>query len=167
MDSLRDEEAVRTGDGLFTLASGNPSVPRWLEASSSACSLRQRARMTSMRDTFAVPPGFAIFISETNDKTHWVEAGHCYERFALQSTALGIRTAMINQPVEVSSLRPQFAAFLGVGSRRPDLCCSLRTRPENAAVAAPTCTGGTGLSHRKANRPSTRPATGGSRCSKC
>lgn len=80
-----DEEAVRTGDGLFTLASGNPSVPRWL------------------------------------GETHWVEAGRCYERFALQSTALGIRTAMINQPVEVSSLRPQFAAFLGVGSRRPDL----------------------------------------------
>jgi hypothetical protein len=47
--------------------------------------------------------------------------GRCYERFALQSAALGIRNAMLNQPVEVSTLRPQFAAFLGVGKRRPDL----------------------------------------------
>lgn len=28
---------------------------------------------------------------------------------------------MLNQPVEVPTLRPQFATFLGVGGRRPDL----------------------------------------------
>jgi hypothetical protein len=28
---------------------------------------------------------------------------------------------LINQPVEVSVLRPQFAAFLGIGNHRPDL----------------------------------------------
>jgi hypothetical protein len=28
---------------------------------------------------------------------------------------------MLNQPVEVSTLRPQFADFLGIGKRRPDL----------------------------------------------
>jgi hypothetical protein len=65
--------------------------------------------------------GIAIFVSEANEKADWVEVGRCYERFALQSTALGIRNAMLNQPVEVSALRPQFAAFLGVGSLRPDL----------------------------------------------
>ena len=52
---------------------------------------------------------------------HWVEVGRCYERFSLQSTALGIRNAMVNQPVEVSALRPQLTAYLGVGSQRPDL----------------------------------------------
>jgi len=44
-----------------------------------------------------------------------------YERFALQATALGIRNAFVNQPVEVSSVRPQFAEALGVANRRPDL----------------------------------------------
>jgi hypothetical protein len=39
----------------------------------------------------------------------------------LQATALGIRNAFLNQPVEVASIRPQFAAFLGVGQQRPDL----------------------------------------------
>jgi len=65
--------------------------------------------------------GIAVFVSEKNDKEHWVETGRCYERFALQATALGIKNAFLNQPVEVSALRPQFASSLGIGDRRPDL----------------------------------------------
>jgi hypothetical protein len=65
--------------------------------------------------------GIAVFVSEAENPAQWIEAGRCYERFALQSAALGIRNAMLNQPVEVSALRPQFATFLGVGGRRPDL----------------------------------------------
>ena len=41
--------------------------------------------------------------------------------FALQATALGLKHAFINQPVEVARLRPQLAALLGLGDRRPDL----------------------------------------------
>jgi len=62
-----------------------------------------------------------VFVSDFSDKAHWVEAGRCYERFALQTTALGIRNAFLNQAVEVASIRPQFAAALGLGERRPDL----------------------------------------------
>ena len=47
--------------------------------------------------------------------------GRCYERFALQATALGVRNAFLNQPVEVTASRPQFAASLGLGGQRPDL----------------------------------------------
>jgi hypothetical protein len=47
--------------------------------------------------------------------------GRAYERFALQATASGVRTAHLNQPVEVASLRPQFADFLGMPGKRPDL----------------------------------------------
>jgi hypothetical protein len=65
--------------------------------------------------------GIAVFVSETSDKAHWVEAGRCYERFALQAAALGIRNAFLNQPVEVGSIRPQFTSALGLGSQRPDL----------------------------------------------
>jgi len=40
---------------------------------------------------------------------------------ALQATALGIRHCFINQPVEVPTVRGQFASYLGAGDRRPDL----------------------------------------------
>jgi len=65
--------------------------------------------------------GIAVFVSDVSDKAHWVEAGRRYERFALQATALGIRNAFLNQAVEVASIRPQFAAALGLGTRRPHL----------------------------------------------
>jgi len=62
-----------------------------------------------------------VFSSEASDKQHWIEVGRCYERFALQATALGLRNALLNQPVEVGAIRPQFASALGLGSRRPDM----------------------------------------------
>ncbi len=65
--------------------------------------------------------GIAVFVSEANDPAHWIEVGRCYERFALRATALGIRNAFLNQPVEVATIRPQFAAWLGIGNSRPDL----------------------------------------------
>ncbi|NTV08805.1 MAG: Tat pathway signal protein, partial [Chlorobium limicola] len=65
--------------------------------------------------------GIAVFVSESNNPEQWIEVGRCYERFSLRCTAMGIRNAMLNQPVEVAALRPQFAAFLGIGERRPDL----------------------------------------------
>ena len=61
-------------------------------------------------------------VSGRNDKAHWVETGRCYGRFALQATALSIRNAFLNQPVEVGVVRPQFAAWLDLrADERPDL----------------------------------------------
>jgi hypothetical protein len=115
------DEAMRTGDGLYAGASGNPSLPRWLGSRL----MRWVLTPTSENDRYARQvrnsAGIAVFVSEASDRAHWVEAGRCYERFALQATALGIRNAFLNQPVEVDSLRPRFAAMLGLGSQRPDL----------------------------------------------
>ena len=58
--------------------------------------------------------GIAAFVGQTADKEHWVDVGRCYERFALQATALGIRNGLLNQPVGVRSVRPPFAAAIGL-----------------------------------------------------
>ena len=116
------DEALRTGDGLFAGASGNPALPRWL--GSRVMNLFFTPKSENERYTLQIrnSAGIAVFVSERSDKAHWVEAGRCYERFALQATALGIRNAFLNQPVEVGSIRPQFAAWLGLtSSQRPDL----------------------------------------------
>lgn len=65
--------------------------------------------------------GIAVFVGAAADKAHWVDVGRCYERFALQATALGVRNAMLNQPVEVPSARLPFAAAIGLAGQRPDL----------------------------------------------
>ena len=114
-------DAVRTGDGLYAASSGNPSVPSWLGSLLFSLFFTPKSENEKYAKHVRSSAGIAIFVSEAENPTQWIEVGCCYERFALQSAALGIRNAMLNQPVEVSSLRPQLATFLGVGGRRPDL----------------------------------------------
>jgi hypothetical protein len=65
--------------------------------------------------------GVAIFVSERDDKDHWMRAGRACQRFALQATALGLKHAFINQPVEVAALRARLASLVGMPGRRPDI----------------------------------------------
>ncbi|MFN0194759.1 MAG: Acg family FMN-binding oxidoreductase [Aestuariivirga sp.] len=115
------DEAVRTRDGLFSGSSGNASMPRWMGSRLFDMFFIAKSENEKCAKQLRSSAGVAVFLSESDDKAHWIEAGRCYQRFALQATALGIRNALINQPVEVAALRPQLAAHLGIGSRRPDL----------------------------------------------
>ena len=136
MDELRswirfsDAEAVARRDGLFSRASGNPSVPRWLGSPMLKLFFTPKSENDKYARFIRSSAGIAVFVSDTSDKRHWVEAGRCYERFALQAAAMGVRTAMVNQPVEVSRLRADFAKSLGVGGRRPDLVVRFGYGPE-------------------------------------
>jgi hypothetical protein len=116
-----NEEAIRTGDGLFTGASGNPAMPRWLGSPMMGLFFTPKSENERYARQIRNSAGIAVFVSDVSDKAHWVETGRCYERFALQATALGIRNALLNQPVEVVSVRPQFASAVGLGNLRPDL----------------------------------------------
>ena len=62
-----------------------------------------------------------MFVSERDDKPAWIEAGRAYQRFALQAAALDIRTAFINQPIEVQTLRTRFDALVGLDSQHAQL----------------------------------------------
>jgi hypothetical protein len=115
------DEAIRTRDGLYSGASGNPSVPRWLGSLAMRWVLTPKSENERYARQVRNAAGIAVFASVASGKARWIEVGRCYERFALQATALGIRNAFLNQPVEVGSIRPQFAAMLGLGSERPDL----------------------------------------------
>ncbi len=115
------DEAVRTGDGLYAAASGNPSLPPWLGNRLLDLFFTPKNENDKYSKQVRSSAGIAIFVADDASPAHWIEVGRSYERFALQSAALGIRNAFLNQPVEVPVLRPQFAAFLGIGNCRPDL----------------------------------------------
>lgn len=151
---FNDTQAVQTGDGLFSRASGNPSIPHWLGSAAFPLFFRANSENDKYASQVRSSAGIAVFASaapEPTDpfarKAHWVEAGRAYQRFALQATALNIRTAMLNQPVEVVSQRAAFAVSLGLGQCRPHLVVrfgrgplmprSLR-RPVDAVLATST-----------------------------
>jgi hypothetical protein len=72
----------------------------------------------------------AIIVSEMNERAHWVAAGRACQRFGFSATALGLKYAFINQPFEVADLRAQFASYLGLGGRRPDMVMRFGWGPE-------------------------------------
>ena len=118
-------DAVRTGDGLYSATSGNPSVPKWLGSTLFNVMFNEKSENDKYAKHIRSSAGVAIFVSDKNDSAHWLEVGRCYERFALQATALGIRSAFLNQAVEVTQVRQQFAQHLNIdesiGGGRIDL----------------------------------------------
>jgi len=125
-----DAEAVRTGDGLFSRSTGNPPVPRWLGSHLMSLFLTTKRENEKYAKHVRSSAGIAVFVSDVSDKEHWVEVGRCYQRFALQAAALGIRNAHLNQSVEIAALRPQFSTFLDIGNRRPDLVVRFGRGPQ-------------------------------------
>lgn len=123
VDWLRFSEADAAAkmDGLFAGASGNPALPSWIARPLLNFFFTETSENKKYREHIASSPGIVVFSTDADDRRHWVAAGRACQRFALQATALGLKNAFINQPVEVAALRPQFAAYLGLGARRPDL----------------------------------------------
>jgi hypothetical protein len=118
---FNDQEAVSQGDGLCAKSSGNPTAPHWIASTLFDRVFTPKAKNEKYTKQIRSSAGIAIFVADASTKSHWIGAGRAYQRFALQAAALGIRTAFLNQPVEVVTLRPQFANYLGIGDRRPDL----------------------------------------------
>jgi hypothetical protein len=114
-------QASTTGDGLFSLASGNPSLPTWLGPLMFNLVFRANADNDRYARQLNSSSGVAVFVSERADRNHWVLAGRACQRFALQATALGLKVAFVNQPVEVAQVRPELASLMGMPARRPDI----------------------------------------------
>ncbi len=115
------EQALSAGDGLFGKCSGNPSGPTWVGKLMFNMMFTKDAEDKKYTAQMRSSAGVAVFIGDKADKDHWIRVGRSFQRFALQATALGVRHAMVNQPVEVPAVRYEFARWLGVGDRRPDL----------------------------------------------
>lgn len=127
---FNEREARQSLDGLWSRTSGNPELPRALSQLLLPLVLTPRSQNRKDVPWITSSAGVLVVVSDVDDVAHWVEAGRCYERFALQATALGIRSAFINPPVEVDAIRSQFATWLGVGSKRPDFIVRFGYGPE-------------------------------------
>lgn len=113
--------ALATGDGLFSACSGNPVVPEWIGGPMFSAFFTKDAENEKYRSQIASSAGVAVFTGDRADLEHWTRVGRSFQRFSLQATALGVRNAHVNQPIEVPSVRPAFANWLGAPDARPDL----------------------------------------------
>ena len=122
-------EAARRADGLYGPALGVPALPRWLAVVAMRVTLRPASQTARDLAALRSSAGVAVFVSDRDEPAGWVETGRRYERFALEATRLGVRTAFMNQPVEVGALRDGMAGALGVQGR-PSLLVRFGYGPE-------------------------------------
>jgi len=114
-------EAEETGDGLYSKCMGNPSVPRWLGKTIMNIFFGAKGQAEDDEKRILSSSGIILFASEKNDKASWINTGRTYERWALTTTMLNIKSAFINQPVEVPSLKKELTSYLSLGSSIPQL----------------------------------------------
>jgi hypothetical protein len=114
-------QAAETGDGLYSAASGSPTLPSWLGPRALDLFLTAKSESDKYARQLHSSSGVAVFVGAKEGHEHWVLVGRACQRFALQATALGLKHAFVNQPVEVASLRPELAALVGMPGRRPDI----------------------------------------------
>ena len=113
-------EALASHDGLYSTCSGNPQVPRWLGCMFVAGTKPQQ-QADSDAKKLRSSAGAVVIASDTDDKATWVRIGQVYERLALKMTSLNIKSAFLNQPIEVAQLRSQFQSAMGLDTSLPQL----------------------------------------------
>lgn len=114
-------DAMRSGDGLYSGATGNPILPAGLGGFAFDHFLGVAAENEKYARQIDSSSGLAVFLAERADPKHWMTVGRACQRFMLAATALDLRCAFVNQPVEVAGLRPALAALVGEAGLRPDL----------------------------------------------
>lgn len=112
--------ALAARDGLYSRCSGNPEVPGWLGRMFVAGTKPQQ-QADADAAKLASSAGALVIASAGESKSAWVRTGQVYERLALQMTALDIKSALLNQPIEVAALRGQFGSALGLAAAQPQL----------------------------------------------
>ena len=127
---FNEADAVATMDGLFSRASGNPSLPAWIARPLLTFVFTESGENRKYRDELDSAAGVVVLAADRSDKAHWIAVGRACQRFGLQATALGLKYSFVNQPVEVAALRPQFATALGLGDRRPDIVMRFGAGPD-------------------------------------
>jgi hypothetical protein len=114
------KEALASLDGLYSSSSGNPEVPRWIgELFVAGTKPQQQADADTKK--LRSSPGAVVITSELDNKTAWVRTGQVYERMALTMTSLNIKSAFLNQPIEVATIRGQFQGAMGFGTALPQV----------------------------------------------
>jgi len=114
------KEAIASLDGLYSACTGNPTVPRWLGQLFVAGAKPQDqadADVKKLRSS----AGAVVITSASEAKADWVRTGQVYQRMALWMTSVNIKSAFLNQPIEVESVRSQLQSVLGLGTARPQL----------------------------------------------
>lgn len=98
----------RSGDGLTVPALAAPIaqvVVRTFDMGNGVAAKDQQLASAS--------PWLTVLATETDDPVAWLRAGQALQRALLAGCSLGLQASYLNQPIQVSRLRPRLQALTG------------------------------------------------------
>jgi len=114
------KEALASFDGLFSPCAGSPAVPRWLGRLFVSGAKPENLAAADVRKLES-SAGAIVITSAAEGKSDWVRAGQVCQRLTLTMTLANIKSAYLNQPIEVPPLRSQLRSSLGLDAAYPQL----------------------------------------------
>lgn len=121
--------AARTGDGLYTAASGNPTLPGWLGGLAFDIVFTVEAENAKYAAQIRSSAAVIVLEAASDDPAGWIAAGRACQRLQLQATAEGLKSAFVNQAVEEPEMRRALQGLLGIGDKRPNLALRVGRAP--------------------------------------
>jgi hypothetical protein len=106
--------ALRTHDGLAGRVNRQPPLPTPIGRLLTRVLISAPEQAKTDTERIRSSAGVALFVTDTDGEQDWIDSGRAYERFSLLADLLGIRTAFINQPIEVPQLRETLPSSLSV-----------------------------------------------------
>ena len=114
------KEALASDDGLYLRCLGKTELPGWLGRMIVAGS-KPRQQADADARNLRSSSGALVIAAQGESRSSWVQTGQVYGRVALQLTALNIKSAFLNQPIEVAEVRRQFQSAMGLGGTAVEL----------------------------------------------
>ncbi len=102
---LNKQHQDQTNDGLSYAVFGAPNLPLFMVKPIMTALLNPKIQNQSDLQKIKSSSHLVLFTTVSDNLTEWISTGRALQRFLLQSTALGLANAYMNQPIEVPALK--------------------------------------------------------------
>lgn len=113
------KQSVSTHDGLSYAAFGAPNLPAFISRPIIGSFLTPEKQNRGDMAKIDSASHTVLFTTQNNTKEEWINLGRDVQRFLLQTTALGIANAYINQPCELKELTEELKQILSLRNENP------------------------------------------------
>ena len=112
-----EEEAVKSGDGLWVSSLGIPSLGKYLGPLLMKTVLNPKSEIKRWEKILRRSAGFIMFLTDSDSPENMIRLGQTFQRFGLTAASLNLSHSHVNMPCEVHSVRTKMKHELMLDSQ--------------------------------------------------